>query len=141
MREEEALLSYLRGKLSFEELATAVTKFFTFDFRNDSRAVHCAADVPFELEVHPQDLRPMLESFLSGEKSAADVSRWASVVVLIPAYVRPEGSGRRNDASEYMWELLYDLSEPPIEKAVNPGRVTRVLQKLDSIEHELATRH
>jgi hypothetical protein len=138
MKEQEAAAAYLRGDLTFSEFSAAVAKFFKFDFRNDSRAVHCTPEVPFEITVTPNDLRPMLQAYLAGGKSASDVSCWASVILLVPVFVRPESEGRPNDPAEYMWHLVWDLSNPPIARAVTTTTVERVLRKLVSIEHQLA---
>jgi len=55
-----------------------------------------------------------------------------------PSYVPPEYTGRRNDPGKYTWDLLHDLSAPSIDRAVNKSRVQRLLEKLRSIEHQLA---
>jgi hypothetical protein len=128
------LLAFLHGDFGFDDLASKLRPNITFKFGSRSREVRIQREPETTVLVSPTDLRPMLEKFLAGIVTGESLSIWASVIILVPTFVRPPG-GR---ASEFMWECLQDLSSPPIAEHVTPRTVGRLLRKLPSIERDIA---
>src|SRR5688500_3620258 len=82
----EILRDFLAGVLSFEAFERQMRPYVTMDVGSYVRAIHYRQPIDVSVRVHPRDLYPVIEAYLTGERSAAELSRWAEVLDLMPEY-------------------------------------------------------
>jgi hypothetical protein len=123
------LIAFLHGDVSFAQLEVHLRPTVSFSFRNEAREVRVASEMGIRVPVTPEDLRPMLEKFMAGEVEAEEVSVWASVIMLVPAYEHP-GTGR---SAEFLWDRLIELSGPPYETNVGHPEIEWIVAARDGL--------
>jgi len=95
---------------------------------------------PFEVNVtiYPKDVRKMLLSYLKGEISSADLTKWAIFITLRAEYGCPNWEDDEiADYYEDMWYVVQRLSTPEIDGDICPHRVKGYLRELDKYHEDL----
>jgi hypothetical protein len=118
------LWTFLRGELALDEFQSLVADYVTFKFSARERETSLKAAPPCSVKVRPSDLLPVLNAFLAGSRSAADVSLWASVITTVDVFERPD--------NEAVWDGLCALSFSPVAQSVTEETVSSLIAEIGS---------
>lgn len=81
--------------------------------------------------VTPDDVKNLLERYLSGKLTSKQLILWAKFLCLRTEYVSPECDDANPDYYEDMWYVVQCLSTPEIDGEVNQKQVSLYLTELN----------
>ena len=133
---KQVLNEFLEGSLSLPELQKALHGRLILDFDSaPGRREITKNDLETEtvrLTVTKDHVRQMLLKYLRGEVSALDLSNWAALLFMLPAFA-PEGATedeRWVAGSGPTWTTLQELATPELFGNLAPDVVQKYLKSL-----------
>jgi hypothetical protein len=124
------LSGFVQGRVSRAELEGALAGSVRVEFDGPNRAVKQMGGLGVEVSVRPEDVRARLQAYLSSQITAETLSEWASLILLIDAFVW-EGHGfQHSTPGERAWLVIQELSAPQVHGAITPASVQRKLESL-----------
>jgi len=142
MKVEGSLTQFLEGRIRLSELQEQLAAYVMIDFqaqygRREIRNVaegRIGLDDFIKIPVHKRHVCNMLERYLGGEISEAELSDWAAFIRMFPVFV-PEGETEEEQwqAGEGpVWDILDRLAAPAAFGGLDPPTVRQYLDFLHS---------
>lgn len=142
MKVEGSLTQFLEGRIRLSELQEQLAAYVTIDFqaqygRREIRNVaegRIGLDDFIKIPVHKRHVCSMLERYLGGEVSEAELSDWAAFIRMFPVFV-PEGETEEEQwqAGEGpVWDVLDRLAAPAAFGGLDPPTARQYLDLLHS---------
>lgn len=144
IRAKEILTQFLEGQTRLSKLQEQLAAYVTIDFqaqygRREIRNIaegRISLDDFIKIPVRKRHVCNMLERYLGGELSEAELSDWAAFIRMFPVFV-PEGETEEEQwqaGESLVWDVLDRLAAPVAFGGLNPQTARHYLGLLHSID-------
>ena len=124
----DALSTFVRGRLSYEELREALHGVVEFSAQNGEERIRFLGPQLPTVDFEVSDVRRMLASYLRGDVTADQIATWATVVTLLGCFEIRQQSGESRSTA---WEALQHLAAPSVSGALEHANAKAWLERLN----------